>query len=215
MKFKGHKITSLYIRIPKTGSTTMVNVLQSNHEVAYQLKNKYLPTIKYCPNDPLSIGIAKRSMEVLGYTTYSELYVFSFVRNPFSRAVSSWKFTTKKSGKSFKDFCRNLVNMSNFGSFEEWHSTEQWIHLYDDENNLIVDYVGRVESYQQDFNIACDKIGIPKRELPHKNKSTHKHYTEYYDDETRQIVAEKYAKDIEYFGYKFGQVIHSKTYYNN
>ena len=69
-----------------------------------------------------------------------------------------------------------------------------------------VDFFIRFESLQQDFHKACDHIGIPRRKLPHLNRASPQPYTHYYDDEMRELVAFKYAEDIEYFGYNFGKM---------
>ena len=69
-----------------------------------------------------------------------------------------------------------------------------------------MNYVMRFENLQEDFNAVCEKIAIPKQELPHVNKSTHKEYTEYYDDELRALVAKLYRKDFELFEYEWEDV---------
>jgi tRNA A22 N-methylase len=72
--------------------------------------------------------------------------------------------------------------------------------------NEELDFIGRFENLLEDFGKVCSILNC-KNKLPHSqyNKKTPKRYTEYYNDETQQIVAEKYAKDIEHFGYKFGE----------
>jgi len=44
---------------------------------------------------------------------------------------------------------------------------------------------------------------IPRAQIPHVNSTKHKHYTEVYSKKAIDYVTEVYAKDIEYFGYKF------------
>ena len=139
-----------------------------------------------------------------------DYFKFAFVRNPFDRIVSNWKmwtnqpFRLRQMGSYKKPFIKGLRNFNfrEFLSLTEQIDNHHWNQQYDF-IRVPLDFIGRFENIQQDFNTVCDKIRIPRQQLPHKNKTKHKHYTEYYDDETRQIVAEKYAKDIEYFGYKF------------
>ncbi len=105
---------------------------------------------------------------------------------------------------SFKDFASDFKRCMSFFGWK-YHDYSLSDYLLNEKDELVIDFIGRLEYMQQDFDIICDKIGIQKQKLPHTNKSKHKHYTEYYDDETREIVAEIFARDIEYFGYKFGE----------
>ena len=142
-------------------------------------------------------------------------YIFTFTRNPWDRLISAY-FYLKQGGHGAwdkKDCNRYLSHYSSFEDmvlnwndilFNQIHFKEQYKWVCDSNGELIPDFIGKFENLQQDFDTVCDKIGIPKQQLPHANKTNHKHYTEYYDDETREIIAEKYAKDIEYFGYEFG-----------
>ena len=142
---------------------------------------------------------------------FNNYFKFTFVRNPFSKCLSEyfWEKSYLNESLSFNDWVKlklgDLINQSeNNIIMRQKHNLEQYKFIYDTLDNCLVDFIGRFENLQEDFNIVCDKIGTPRKDLPHENNSKHKHYTEYYDDETREIVAEKYAKDIEYFSYKFG-----------
>ena len=75
-----------------------------------------------------------------------------------------------------------------------------------------INFVGKYENREEDLNFISKTVGfkidlnihIGDHNRENFSRKT-KHYTEYYDEETKQIIAEKYAKDIEYFNYEFGE----------
>jgi hypothetical protein len=118
-----------------------------------------------------------------------------------------WETYKKGNSTHYKECVKFAEKFKNFKNYVMSDGIElltplTW-YIGDHSGNILIDYAGKNENLQNDFDTICDKIGIPKQKLPYKNKSKHKHYTEFYDEETRSIVAEKYAKDIEYFGYEF------------
>ena len=67
----------------------------------------------------------------------------------------------------------------------------------------LVDYILRFEYLEEMWNNMFKELGYDPPKLPKKNQSKHKHYSEYYDDETREFIGHLFKKDIDEFGYKF------------
>jgi hypothetical protein len=213
-----HKHKFIFIHVPKTAGNSIQSYLQdysedkiwvTEEQATHNAKSKsHLDRFGIKSSNPRAFDYCKHTTLNEYYNNWPKKYgsiedffKFGVIRNPWDRAIS---YHFWKGYKSFNKniFMNNLIerNRNNYRpkSCVDYFCVKKY-------NDHKLDYVIRFENIQQDFNIVCDKIGIPRQQLPHKNKSRHKHYTEYYDDETREIVAKKYAKDIEYFGYKFGE----------
>ena len=74
--------------------------------------------------------------------------------------------------------------------------------VFDMDDRLIVDYVGRYETLDADFQAIMRHLNLDIR-LPHLNAVPHRDYRSYYSHEARERVGELWAIDVENFGYVF------------
>jgi hypothetical protein len=82
------------------------------------------------------------------------------------------------------------------------HLLPQAKFVCDERGTCLVDFLGRFERLEQDFAAIAERLRIGA-ELAWHNRSTHEDYRQYYNDQSRQLVAELYREDIEAFGYEF------------
>lgn len=206
--FPEHNAT--FIHIPKTGGSSFEQWGYDNINHDRQQK--------HC-----TITDAESIWNNLGTT-------FSFVRNPYARIVSLYHFIgqraleriemrkqglrTKKSTNQEDDIL--IAEYYNKG-FEHWiveHSADMknpfdlGIWLYERKTPMIhwlehrVDIVIKLEEINSNLHYL-ENIFKCKIDLPHLNKSKHKHYREYYNDNTFKIVTKLFKEDLETFGYEF------------
>jgi chondroitin 4-sulfotransferase 11 len=149
-----------------------------------------------------------------------EYFKFAFVRNPWDRFVSAYFYLKEVQNNPNhewpSDIWKSNVINNNFDTFSEFLESRlwtsgRWFHFrpqYNfiiNERNVDIDFIGRFENLQEDFDKVCNHIGLPTQKLVPTNTSKHKHYTEYYDNHGRRLIECYYKQDINYFGYQFGE----------
>jgi hypothetical protein len=153
---------------------------------------------------------------------WDEYFKFTLVRNPWERKLSVYSYMVDRAekilggSKGHTDYFRKKsVEIHNrcpdYKTFLKKYCTRpqtknrqiDWI--LDDDGNNLMDYIGKLENIQEATDDICDKIGIPRKEVSHTNRSEHEHYTEVYDEQWMiDAVETRYRLDIEMFNYKFG-----------
>jgi hypothetical protein len=163
-----------------------------------------------------------------GYVSQQEfdrLFKFTFVRNPWARIVSEYRYRNYFHHRSFRDFVLNKLPQPGWND-KYRHVMPQFDLLHDENGKLLVDFLGRFENLYQDFDTVCRRLGIDDSTLPHRNPSnkrsrnlkrsfrnrlffngenSKRHYSEFYDRETRDAVTRLYQRDIDAFGYRFDE----------
>jgi hypothetical protein len=192
----------IFVHCPKTAGNSIQSVLaeyclgdwyETDHPIDnslttgnYELKDFFGK--KHCP---ISAYRIMWDQEQFGH--WDSYFKFTCVRNPWDRAISHYFYHNKEwDRKRFIDKMHKCYSQSSMISLNgEPH----------------LDYILRYEHLDESWEKLCSILNIDYVKLPTLNKSTHKHYSEYYDDELIELVSERYADDIKLFRYSFMEQI--------
>ena len=199
-----HKYKFIFIHIQKTAGSSIKNVL---HDIKGTKK----------------LHSSHSMINVLSLDEYKDYFKFCFVRNPWDRLYSwynmiqqkgnhnDWSKYILENSSNFSEFLdltevileTNLLEKSSEIDYPKSISFNQLDYISDNEGNIAVDFIGRFENINKDYDKIMEKIGVKYLPLPHLNKFDHNDYRNCYADKDIEKVYKMYEKDIKYFGYKF------------
>ena len=114
-----------------------------------------------------------------------DYFKFMMVRNPWHRCASyvAWHIQHGSTPPMHRAI-KSLMPLCCFGLDE-------------------MDFVLRCEHLENDFAGLCLRLRIELRQVHHLNASQHRDHRSYFNAATRRLVAERFAPEIERFGYEF------------
>jgi hypothetical protein len=200
-----HALRCIYVHIPKTAGNSVNRAFGADWA------------------DHADLGRCATQLPPEDFASY---FKFAIVRNPWDRLFSDYNYQKKKSRprdsklflfkpsgerRRFREWAEAALGdphryaPATWGGdvspgIHRWSPQVDWIAL---NGRIAVDRVLRLERLAEEFPAVCDRLGLPPVRLRHRNRRFHWHYSWYYDDTTRALVADYYARDIAAFGYEF------------
>lgn len=171
-----HKHKTIFIHIPKTAGQSIELAFLEDLQLRWETRSPLLLR----PNDNPLIGPPRLAhLKYHEYTKFHYLsqelldnyFTFSFVRNPYSRAISFYKYISKKD-KSFNDFiCSDLPRLHQE---KNYFFESQSRFICDANGTPRIDFVGRFESIKFDFQAVAKRARLQSSNLPKRNISKDK-----------------------------------------
>jgi hypothetical protein len=212
-----HKYRFIFLRTEKTASSSLTMALKSLLDEEDFRSDMRRPTwAKYSPihhgalkrNFPQWFGLhthatAAQVRDVLGRKIFDSYYKFAVERNPWDRQVSLYTHREWKKGKPADHFDRDM--RSRIYRSTEYVRLNNW-SIYAIDNEIVADRVIRYERLPQEIGQLITRLGIPIRpDLPRLRSYApdRPHYSTYYSDLSRDLVARWYGREIDALGYAF------------
>nr|VFJ91233.1 MAG: Sulfotransferase family protein [Candidatus Kentron sp. H]VFJ92343.1 MAG: Sulfotransferase family protein [Candidatus Kentron sp. H]VFJ98933.1 MAG: Sulfotransferase family protein [Candidatus Kentron sp. H] len=210
----------IFIHVAKVAGLSMKKALEDYVQEPEKFRVKRPPKVLDGKPNPLyemwdaflTHVTAKDVRKELPKEIYNSFYKFAFVRNPWDWQVSMYHFILKetthvshelvKSMGGFDEYLAWIINTKKKNFYPKGATKFQKEMLIDQDGKIIVDFVGKYENLEEDFQHVCRIINI-QASLPSVNRTVHKDYRSYYNDKTKKMVLEHFKEDIELFGYTF------------
>ncbi len=157
--------------------------------------------------NPWDIVVSKYFYEK--YRTFKK----EFSYNNLKEKIKIKDIISGKILKKAKNFIKlNLERKNNVNNFNDFviffvKNLKNNSEFYFDSQGLpILDFYMRYENLEDDYKKICEIIKIPYEELPKlktKQRKNKRNYSEYYNQKTKEMIANKFEKEIDYFKYRF------------
>ena len=205
----------IFIHIPKNAGTTINKVLKNSegsniilnikeindNDVNY-VNSSFHNTLNFCHFPFKMYNVPNKTI--------------AFTRNPYSRVVSLFFFQKLHKKYTFKEFIikiyknKKLVKYIKNDDYDDnitfdlikfpysWKNQSFWIPKQPF-------FIGKFSNLKEDLEKLYENMNlkIKKDDFPHRKKTQHDYYKNYYDQETIHIIEDLYSDDLKQFNYSF------------